>query len=178
PFGGWRNCAGNDPVITQAQACWQRTLNERHDVRRDTSEYHQVTRERHTGLAGSDRGHAYGQWICLQLIGANVTNRTVEGPREAALVGRKERARAIHAPAQVASINRWTAGDQRMSLGRTTVIFQGTQDIGYRNATRRHDIGGPGCKGDDTRMAISPKQVEVVCVDDASVFYFRCNSRL
>ena len=47
-----------------------------------------------------------------------------------------------------------------MSLGRATVIFQGTQDLRYLNAG--HDVGRPGCKAGDTGIAVSPKQVEVV----------------
>ena len=74
-----------------------------------------------------------------------------------------------------------------MGLGRTTVVLQGTEDLRYLNAARWHDIGRPGCKALDTRMAISAKQVEVVCCDFAvevvccdvaNVFYFRPDRRL
>jgi hypothetical protein len=72
----------------------------------------------------------------------------VDVPGKTPLVGEQKRPRIVPAAARIAGIDRWTADDQRMGLGRTTVILQGTEDLRYLNAG--HDVGRPGCEAGDT----------------------------
>src|SRR5262249_62307618 len=69
-----------------------------------------------------------------ELGGTDITSRrnvviAVDVASKAPLVCLQRRACTIPATAGVARIDRWTAREQRMSLGRTTVKFQGTQDL-------------------------------------------------
>ena len=65
-----------------------------------------------------------------------------------------------------------------MGLSRTAIVVQGTENIRNLHASRGHDIVSSGNEAGYTRIAVGPKQVEVVCGDNAKIFYFGRDARL
>ena len=81
-------------------------------------------------------------------------------------------------PPGLPAVDRWTAGDQSMGLGRAAIVLQRTAGSAL-SETLEHDIGRPGVKPVTPALPLVPNRVEVVRSDDVTrVFYFRREGRL